>query len=240
MIKFVVCEDNNEVLENVGQYIVKTMMNYDIEYKIIKFNRYDNKFKKVINDDLDTKIYILDVELPGVSGLEIASEIREVDDDSKIIFVTAHSECKNDIFYSRLGVIDFISKFQHYEKRLCETIEYIINKIYRENVLSFTSNYSKVKLRYREINYIEKVSTQNRCIIHEINGNEKYITASIIRLKDILEPLFIQSHKSCLVNKDNIKEVDFSKGVIYFKNGDSTDLVTVAGRKVLREFVGDF
>ena len=99
MIKFVICEDSNEALETANKYVVKTMMKYDIEYKILKFNKYDKEFKKVMNDDNDIKIYILDIELPIVSGLEIASEIRENDDDSIIIFVTAHSECKNDIFY---------------------------------------------------------------------------------------------------------------------------------------------
>ena len=34
-----------------------------------------------------------------VGGLEIASEIREIDDKSYIIFVTSHPECKNDIFF---------------------------------------------------------------------------------------------------------------------------------------------
>ena len=73
MIKFVICEDSNEALETASKYVVKALMNYDIEYKILKFNEYNNKFKKVMNDDTDIKIYILDIELPTISGLEIAS-----------------------------------------------------------------------------------------------------------------------------------------------------------------------
>ena len=53
MIKFVICEDSNEALETAGKYVVKTMMKYDIEYKILKFNEYNSKFKKVMNDDTD-------------------------------------------------------------------------------------------------------------------------------------------------------------------------------------------
>ena len=91
MIKFVICEDSDEALETAGKYVIKAMMNYDIEYKVLKFKEYNNKFKKVMDDDTDIKIYILDIELPTISGLEIASEIREYDDESIIIFVTAHS-----------------------------------------------------------------------------------------------------------------------------------------------------
>ena len=56
------------------------------------------------------KIYLLDVELPVVGGLEIASRIREQDDKSYIVFITAHPECKNDIFFSRLEAIDYVEK----------------------------------------------------------------------------------------------------------------------------------
>lgn len=206
MIKFVICEDSDEALETAGKYVIKAMMNYDIEYKVLKFKEYNNKFKKVMDDDTDIKIYILDIELPTVSGLEIASEIRENDDESIIIFVTAHSECKNDIFYSRLGAIDFISKYN----------------------------------RYKEINYIEKAPSQNKCIIHEVTGEEKYITTSIVKLKSELKPMFYQTHKSCLVNLDNVREIDYSTSTIYFKNGETTNLIAPSARKGLKQIVGEF
>ncbi len=130
MIKFIVCEDNNDALERATQTVTKAMMNYDVEYKVYKFTKYTKELKDLINDDRDTKIYILDIELPSISGLEIASEIRETDDDSTIIFVTAHSDCKNDIFYSRLKAIDFISKYHRYQERLCQTIEHVMKKCF--------------------------------------------------------------------------------------------------------------
>lgn len=240
MIKFVICEDKKEELELANKYVVKAMMDYDVEYKISKFTRYNKELKKIIDDDTDIKIYILDIELPTISGLEIASEIREVDDESVIIFVTAHSESKNDIFYSRLGAVDFISKYHRYEERLAETIIYVMDRLYKNKVLTFTHNYVQTRLRYREINYIEKVPCQNKCIIHQVNGEEKNIGTSIVRLKPKLKPLFYQSHKSCLVNLSNISEVDYSKSIIYFKNGDKTDLIAPSARKGLKKYVSEF
>lgn len=92
MIKFIICEDNLDTLERTSQTVTKSMMKYDMEYKVYKFPKYTNELKKLINENGDVKIYILDVELPGISGLEIASEIREDDDDSIIIFATAHPD----------------------------------------------------------------------------------------------------------------------------------------------------
>ena len=114
MLKFVVCEDDTKELEQLCLIVTKVMMNYDMEYKIERFTEYNNKFKEVIDEENINKIFILDIELPIVSGLEIASEVREEDDLSPIVFVTAHPECKNDIFYSRLNAVDFITKFSRH------------------------------------------------------------------------------------------------------------------------------
>ena len=209
MIKFIICDDNKEALDIASKSVTKAMMNYDIEYKVLKFTKYDENLKEQIKDEHNTKIYILDIELPIVSGLEIASEIRETDDDSIIIFVTAHPECKNDIFYSRLEVIDYISKYYRYDERIEETIKYIMTKRYRQNTFSYTYNHVHNKLLYKEMNYIEKEPFQNRCIIHLVNKEEKIVTKTIQNIKKELGPMFFQSHKSCLINLNNIKRIKF-------------------------------
>ena len=214
------------------------MMNHELEYKILKFTDYNKNLKSIIKDPNDIKIYILDIELPIVSGLEIGSEIREIDDDSKIVFVTAHPECKDDIFYSRLDAIDFISKYYKYEERLESTIEHIIKKLYKNRTLDFTYNYVFYRIFYKEITYIEKSPSQNKCIIHLLNGEEKFISTTISKLKKELGDMFYQTHKSCLVNLSNIKKIDFAKFTIYFKNGKSTDLLALPARKGLRKRVG--
>ena len=240
MLKFVVCEDNNQGLEQLCRIITKVMMNYDIEYKIDKFSEYNKKFEAIINDEFVNKVYVLDIELPITSGLEIASQIRENDCHSPIVFVTAHSECKNDIFYSRLNAIDFISKYNRYQERLEETINYILEKMYRNNTLNFSYNHIYSKIMFREINYIEKAPLQNKCIIHLTNGEEKYITKSIVKLKSDLGPMFFQTHKSCVVNVENIRHIEYTKYIIHFKNGDKTNLLTPSARKELKKRVGDF
>ena len=119
MLRFVICDDDNEALEKNVHAITKIMMPYDFDYKISKFTKYDEELEKIIKSTDEQKVYILDVELPKISGLEIASEIREYEDwESMIIFVSVHPECKDDIFYSRLMVLDFISKHFNYEKRI--------------------------------------------------------------------------------------------------------------------------
>ena len=102
MLRFIICEDNKDFLGRLSNIINQVMMPYNFEYKINKFTQYNKEVKQIIKTKNEQKVYVLDIELPEVSGLEIASEIREKDLESIIIFVTSHTECKNDIFYSRL------------------------------------------------------------------------------------------------------------------------------------------
>ena len=76
--------------------------------------------------------------------------------------------------------------------------------------------------------------------LHEVTGDEKYITTSIVKLKSELKPMFYQTHKSCLVNLDNVREIDYSTSTIYFKNGDTTNLIAPSARKGLKQIVGEF
>ena len=235
MIKFIICEDNLDTLERTSQTVTKSMMKYDIEYKVYKFPKYTNELSKLINETGDVKIYILDVELPGISGLEIASEIHEDDDDSIIIFATAHPDYRDDIFYSRLSAIDYIPKQQLYQERLQNTIEYVIDKKYKNKSISIISKHNHCKILYKEINYIEKCQMQNKCIIHLVDGETKEVITSITKMKEQLGNTFFQTHKSCLVNLKNIKNIDYSNCIITFQNGDKTTLFAVATKKELRE-----
>ena len=117
MLRFVVCEDNKDFLGRLCNVVNKVMMPYNFEYKISKFTQYSKEVEEIIEKKYEQKVYILDIELGDVSGLEIASEIREHDLESIIIFVTCHNECKNDIFYSRLLAIDFIPKDKLWNSR---------------------------------------------------------------------------------------------------------------------------
>ena len=45
MIKFILCDDSTNALDRASQAVTKTMMNYDIEYRIHKFTRFDDKLK---------------------------------------------------------------------------------------------------------------------------------------------------------------------------------------------------
>jgi FixJ family two-component response regulator len=57
-----------------------------------------------------TSCLILDVELPGLGGLELQSRMAEVDKDVPIIFITGHGDIPMSVRAMKAGAIEFLTK----------------------------------------------------------------------------------------------------------------------------------
>lgn len=240
MLRFIVCEDNKDFIGRLSSIINKVMMPYNFEYKISKFTQYNKEVEELIARKDEQKIYVLDIVLPEISGLEIASEIRENDLESMIIFVTSHNEFRNDIFYSRLLAVDYIPKDKLWADRFEKTIVYAVKVVNKRRVLAFEFNYNSYRIPFDDILYIEKVSDQLKCIINTENGSQYEIVSSISQLAKRLGPNFFQSHKSCLVNVEKIKKINYADNTITFTNNKCVYLLSNRKKKSLREYVANY
>lgn len=129
MINFIVCEDSEIILERNIDVINKVMFNNNIEYRIYKFQSYNEELKKIINNQLENKIYILDIELGSDSGIEISRDIREKDLTSFIIISTVHSEYIPYALKSKLLIFDYVSKLSNYNEDLSNAIKRIMKEL---------------------------------------------------------------------------------------------------------------
>lgn len=240
MLRFIVYEDNPDGLERLVSIIHKAMAPYDFEYKIDKYAAYDKEIKDIILNTYDQKIYILDIEVPKVSGLEIASSVRQHDWKSVIIFVTSHLECKNDVFYSRLLALDYISKYNTYDKILQESIEKAIQMLSKSRILSYKYNYVSYRIDFDEILYIEKISNCNKCLIHTENGGKLEISGGMKDIIVLLDNSFFMAHKSCIINLDKIHSIDPINNIITFKNNIKIDKLSSRNKKELVERINSY
>lgn len=133
MINFVVCEDNKIILQKNIDIINKTMFKNNSDYRIYPFTEDNNALQEIIKKNLENKIYILDIELENVSGIDIAREIRKNDKESIIIISTTYVEYLPHTIKSKLLLFDFISKFDNYEESLSNSINKVISQYNEED-----------------------------------------------------------------------------------------------------------
>lgn len=55
-------------------------------------------------------LVLLDIQLPGISGLEVLEKLKEIDDEIVVIMVTAHGGLETAVTAMRLGAYDYINK----------------------------------------------------------------------------------------------------------------------------------
>ncbi len=234
MINFIICEDNKNVRDLHEALISKITMPYDFDYTVHSFEKYNNNLKKIINTPSNLKIYILDLELPGKTGLEIAQDIRKVDWDSIIIVLTSHDELELKLFKEKLLIFDFISKFDNYEKRLTDSINLVIRNLNCRSALVFKQDKEIYHIKYDNILYIFRDNTKNKTKIKAID-KEYYVRDTLTNVAKQLDNRFYQTHRACYVNLNNIKCADFKNDIIYFTNDDSIDYLSRNYKKGLKE-----
>lgn len=240
MLRFIICEDNKNFLQKASEVVHKVMMPYDFDYKVNKFTGYNKEVEEIIENTNEQKVYILDVEIPEVSGLEIASSVRENDLESTIIFLTSFPQYKNDVFYSRLLALDYIQKGALWNDRLEETLKYTIKIMNRKQILNFNYAGNSYRIPLSEINYVEKVQEQKKCIIYTVDNKKYQINENIKDMDKTLGPLFYKCHKSFLVNVENIKHINYKENTITFQNNICEYLISNRCKKGLKDYVDKY
>lgn len=236
MINFVICEDNKDARCMYESVVLKTMMLYDFPFVVHSFDKYNSDLKEMINTPSDKNVYLLDIELPGKSGIDIARQIRKTDWDSPIIILTSHDELELKVLREKLLILDFISKFEDLPDRLSDTLKLIFDQSNDKNILTFKSNKEIHKVKMDNILYILRDTYEEKVKIVTVD-KEYLVRENLHNIVERLDSRFKQSHRSCYVNIKNIKSVDFKNSIIEFNNGYKVDYLSRNCKKELRSIL---
>ena len=157
MLKIIVVDDETEEHTRVRKIIKPLLFKYEELTDPIFFDGYNDELKSIIKDTSERKIYLLDINLgTKITGLNIASLIREEDWNSEIIFLTNHDNYFEKVYRNIFKVFDFIEKFDNLPDRLTEDLELILNKDYDNAMFTFKNNQVNLKLFLKDILYISR------------------------------------------------------------------------------------
>ena len=158
-------------------------------------------------------VLFLDIMMPEIDGISLARELRELDEDMLIVFITSKIE------FMQTGYE--VKAFRYLLKDQIDTGLPKIWKDIEKELLDradtyFTYEFERKTYRYpcRAILYLE--SNLRRIILHTNRD-----TATLYGKLDDLAikyPMFVRIHKSFLVNRCHIRSI--SAGMVVLSNGD--------------------
>ena len=232
MINFIVCDDNKIINKAIVGVINKVMMKNITAYKIHDFFDYDSSFVDIINEKLSNKIYILDIETPSRSGIDIARMIRQKDLDSVIIFLTSHEELGYMILKSEFMFLTFICKFDDYKNKLASAIERSLVITGHKKMIKFNDHGACYTIPLEDILYITRDSIERKCIL-KTDYTEFHVSLSLADLFKMVGENFKYSHRACIVNTARIRKINHRKREIVFDNGEMIDLLSDSYKREL-------
>ena len=119
---------------------------------------------------------VLDVQLPGLSGLDLQEELAKTDVQIPIIFLTGHGDIPMTVRAMKAGALEFLTKPFHNED-LLEAIHVAINRDRlarqeRENMRTLYHRYNSLTPREQEVMKWVVAGLLNKQIAAELGISE--------------------------------------------------------------------
>ena len=123
-MKFALCDDNPNELRQIRDYLLR----YNAQANWKGFASSEELLAAFRRDYFD--IVLLDIEMPDINGMELARQLRDMDDDLLIIFTTSYPEYMHESF--EVQPFQFITKPVDYTA-IYKLFNNIIKKLYRNS-----------------------------------------------------------------------------------------------------------
>lgn len=199
MIRIAVCEDSIPIQAQIEDHISEMLTDCPVEV----FSSGEELLSFLSREKRRFSLYLMDISLPGISGIETAAAIRERDPYALIIYITDYKEYVYEVFETL--PYRFITKpidKDIFHKAISDAVNYITD---RGELFHFHVDRIQYQIPFQEIIYFE--SNLRRVTLH--TGKEAFSFYGRLRdLSEHLNPmLFVRTHASYLVNMEYIRSI---------------------------------
>ena len=93
MLNFIICDDDIHMINKLSSLFEKAFIKNDFEAKIIlKTQNYKDVLSFMSSNIVNVVVLDIEFKTSKMNGLDIANEIRKINKDCYIIFITSHFE----------------------------------------------------------------------------------------------------------------------------------------------------
>lgn len=233
MYNFFVVDDIEYFKNEFCELVDKAMMKNDFKYEIHSFNDYDDDFFNKVNENLPNKIFLMDLSCKQKDGLEVAEAIRQSDELSIIIFITAYSiDYLADLLDGEYTQFGFISKMhKDYQTETINKIDKAIDRINKRQIINFEDNNSSYSISVNDIYYFKVVD--ERQVLIKTAFNDFYSSKPLKYFEELVKGFnFKKTHRSVLLNYSKVVKEDLKNKKLILNNNEEIKLLS---REFLKE-----
>ncbi|WP_238883402.1 LytTR family DNA-binding domain-containing protein [Clostridium sp. YIM B02551] len=226
MLNVFICEDDASQRENFKRIIENIITIEDFDMWLALETGNPNELVEYVSNHKGRGLYFLDVDLSSdINGIDLAVEIRKQDPNGYIVFVTTHGELSYLTFQYKIEAMDYIVKddFENLKNKIHECIKEA-DKRYHIKTADEKRFYIKIgdkviNIEFNKILFFETSNVIHKIILHGVDRQIEFYS-KMKELEEMLDNNFYRCHKSYIVNKTNIKEIDLKNRIAYMVNGE--------------------
>lgn len=225
MLQVIICDDNLAYRDKLKKIIENTILRENLDLDVTLCTGEPEEVINYIEENSITGIYFLDVDLKSnINGIRLGEKIRDLDSQGFIIFTTIHMEMSYLAFKYKVEAMDYVIKDDDdFKYRINSCLIKAYNAYYKNNskeeYITVNEDSRIVYIKLSDILFIETTGTAHKIRVHEENRQIEFYG----NLKDMQKKLtsnFYRCHKSYIVNKDKIHEIDRKSNKIIMTNGE--------------------
>ena len=210
----VLIADDDEGMRSVMRKIVSR-----VEGFVLAGQAADGETALALTEKLKPNVVFLDVEMPGMSGVECARAIEDMDPSIIIIFATAHENYRGDAF--EVYAFDYLMKPFKVERDI-QTLERARDRLMLRGMRPLEPPVSRPRvadgrlmLRHRDgvtfldLKDILLVQREDRATVLYTLNDGRYVTSdSLSEMEERLHSdAFFRCHKSYIINLNHIRDI---------------------------------
>ncbi|MDO7788295.1 LytR/AlgR family response regulator transcription factor [Desulforamulus aquiferis] len=198
-----ICDDDKEELVRISSFLEKYKREHNASLTYKAFHSGAELLSTVKSGDY--ALYLLDVIMPAVNGMEAAKEIRSFDTEAKIVFLTSSPEFA--VASYTVKAMDYILKPVG-EGRLFGVLNELMTDSQKpQQGLTVKSKNCIARILFSRLVYVEVMNKQ--VYFHLSDNSVREVTARLSEFEQTLlaRPEFMRVHRSYIVNLCQINEL---------------------------------
>lgn len=150
-------------------------------------------------------LLLLDILMPGITGMDAAKEIRRSDNEIPIIFLTSSREFAVESY--RVDARDYILKPARKEEIFPSISKQLAKYKEEDSYLTLKTGSGIVKLPFSQIVYVEVINRSVQFILSNGEVKKAYGYLTDYESDLLSDPYFFKPHRSYMVNLRQVNEL---------------------------------
>ncbi|MBQ8612891.1 MAG: response regulator transcription factor [Ruminiclostridium sp.] len=211
MLRIAVCDDEIAMAESNRLTLEAALKELGVVGEITVYTDSSNLLYDITEDDFHYDLLLSDIEMPQISGMELAERIKPFLPDIRIIFITSHVEYAIDAF--ELSIFRYVPK-SDIEKRLTVAIKDAVSLINLEADKSYTIQVKGrfEKIPFKDILYIGRDG--KNAAINTADGVSKVRKSLQTVFEELDSEEFIFIDRGYIVNLIHVMQIKNSTAVL--------------------------